>query len=97
MAQNQIHTTCFLCGQPATCGDTDFGNRKFYQCSAADCGDYEISVTALRRLENATSHKEQLKQLAHGYRGTDKLVEIVVGADNQIAAKAVLRDSSARS
>jgi hypothetical protein len=49
MAKNAIDTNCFLCGKPAVRTDTDAGNRKRYRCSNPDCGDYEISVTAMRR------------------------------------------------
>jgi hypothetical protein len=84
MARIQIDTPCFLCGTAAACGDTDHGNRKFYQCSAEDCGDYEISVAALRRLKSAASHRQQLKRLVHGHRCNDRFVEIIVGADDQV-------------
>jgi hypothetical protein len=96
MAWNQVDTPCFLCGTAAACGDTDHGNRKFYQCSAEDCGDYEISVAAIRKLKGATSHRQQLKRVAHGHRGADTFVEIFVGADTLVVATAVKRYSGRR-
>jgi hypothetical protein len=96
MEQNQVEKPCFLCGQRAMCRDTDYGNRKSYQCSAGDCGDYEISAAALRRLENSISHREQLKHFVHDHQETEKFVEIIVGADNQVVVKAVQRNSSRR-
>jgi hypothetical protein len=56
MVKETIATTCFLCGSQSRCTDTDSGNRKFYQCSNEDCGDYEISRTVIRRMEDAPSH-----------------------------------------
>ena len=91
MGESTINTTCFLCGAPTTCVDTDAGNRKFYQCSSAACGDYEISATAMRRMQNAPSHKQQAIQQAHAYRDTDKFLEIIVGPDSQIVGRAVAR------
>lgn len=90
MAKNAINTSCFLlCGLPAVCTDTDAGNRKLYRCSNPDCGEYEISVTAMRRLANSAGQKEDLMQLVHSYRGADKLVEVIVGPDNQVVAQGV--------
>lgn len=95
MAKNTIDTDCFLCGKPAVRTDTDAGNRKVYRCSNLDCGDYEISVTAMRRLENSAGHKEDLMRLVRSQSGTDKLVEIIVGPDNQVVAKTVPCSGSA--
>ena len=95
MAKNTIDTNCFLCGKPAVCTDTDAGNRKLYRCSNVNCGDYEISMTAMRRLENSAGHKEDLMQLVRSYSGTGKLVEIIVGSDNQVVAQAVPRTGRA--
>jgi hypothetical protein len=94
MAKNAIDTNCFLCGKPAARADTDAGNRKLYRCSNPDCGDYEISVTAMRRLENSVGHKEDLMQLVRSHSGTDKLVEIIVGLDNHVVAKPVPRQKA---
>lgn len=95
MAKNAIDTNCFLCGKPAVCTDTDHGNRKLYRCSNPNCGDYEISVTAMRRLENSAGHKEDLIQLVHSYNGSDKFAEVIVGPDNQVTAQVVPRCGSA--
>ena len=94
MANNAIDTDCFLCWKPARCTDTDAGNRKFYRCSNSVCGDFEISVAAIRRLQNSAGHKEDLMQLVRSHSGMDKLVEIVVGPDHQVVAKAVPHSGS---
>lgn len=91
MPTEMITTACFLCDSPASCTDTDRGNRKFYQCSNEGCGDYEISRTAMRRMEQAPGHKHQAMQQVHIYRGMDKIVEIVVGPDNRVVGQPVLR------
>jgi ssDNA-binding Zn-finger/Zn-ribbon topoisomerase 1 len=95
MAKNEIDMTCFLCGKPTVCTETDAGNRSFYRCSNPECGEYEISVAAMRRVESATGHKEQLMQYVCAYRDTDKFVEVIVGPDNQVVAQPVQRGSSA--
>jgi ssDNA-binding Zn-finger/Zn-ribbon topoisomerase 1 len=87
MVKNVTDTTCFLCGSPAVATDTDRGNRKLYRCSNSDCGDYEISRTAMRRLENSAGHKADLVERVHSYRGSGKLLEIIVGPDNQVIAQ----------
>ena len=91
MSGNSVTTTCFLCGAEAACTDTDAGNRTFYQCTNPQCGDYEISRAAMRRMENAPAHKQQAIDQVHMYRGTDKFVEIVVGPDNQVVGQPVPR------
>jgi hypothetical protein len=96
MGKIMITTTCFLCAAPATCTDTDAGNRKFYQCSNAACGDYEISVTVMRRMENSPNHKQQAMHEAHGLRNNDKFLELIVGSDNQIVGSAVQRGTSSK-
>jgi hypothetical protein len=78
MSTKIIKPKCFLCGSEAICTDTHGGNRKFYQCNNEDCGDYEISRTAMRLMEGALAHKQQAMKQVHAYRGTDKIVEFVV-------------------
>lgn len=41
-------TNCFLCGASAELHAGDFGNCLLYSCFSPDCGDYEISSTAMR-------------------------------------------------
>jgi hypothetical protein len=49
----------------------------------------------MRRLENSARHKEDLMPLVRSHSCTDKLVEIIVGPNNQVVAKAVPRSGSA--
>jgi predicted RNA-binding Zn-ribbon protein involved in translation (DUF1610 family) len=94
MGANSVAANCFLCGAEAICTDTDAGNRKFFQCTNPECGDYEISRTAMRRMEDAPTHKQQAMRQAHMYRGTDKFVEIIVGPDSQVVVQPVPRAQS---
>jgi hypothetical protein len=91
MSAESITTSCFLCGSESSCRDTDAGNRKFYQCSNQDCGDYEISRTAMKRMEQSPGHKQQAMRQAKAYRGTDDTLEIFVDSDNQIVGQPILR------
>jgi hypothetical protein len=91
MTQKSFTTTCFFCDAESTCTDTDAGNRKFFQCTNPQCGDYEISLRAMRRMEDAPTHKRQAMEQAQMYRGTDKFVEFVVGPDNQVVGQPVMR------
>ena len=43
------HEDCALCRRDATFVWTDHANRKFFNCG--DCGKYEITISALRRLD----------------------------------------------
>ena len=43
------HEDCALCRRDATFVWTDHANRKFFDCG--DCGKYEITNSALRRLD----------------------------------------------
>lgn len=94
MSANSVLTTCFLCGAEATCTDTDAGNRKFYQCTNPQCGDYEISRAAMRRMENVTAHKQQAMEQARMCRGTDKFLEIIVGTDSEVVGRPVPRSQA---
>lgn len=92
MSTSQELSHCFLCGAEARSTDTDAGNRKFFLCTNPQCGDYEISTRAMRRMEDNHSHKQVAMVEAHAHRGSDLVVEICVGADNQVVLRPVPRE-----
>lgn len=60
----KISTTCWICQSDASSTDIDHSNRKFYQCTAPDCGDYDISWRSEEIKEADVAFKEYLKLLA---------------------------------
>ncbi|MEW6168718.1 MAG: hypothetical protein AB1651_13620 [Pseudomonadota bacterium] len=79
--------SCYLCGNPARVVNTDYANRRWYTCSADDCGEYEISRRAMRHLEQASELKQRLKAKARACVDTDEILEIIIGADGQPSIK----------
>ena len=86
MGNQPINSACFLCGQDAICSKTDFGNRRFYKCSNPDCGEYEISGTAIDRLKHAEEFKKNAMQKAKACRDTDEILEIPVTSTQVVTA-----------
>ena len=93
MSNQEIEAKCFLCGHNAVYKKTDYANRRFYQCTNPNCGEYEISCTAMHRLENANEFKEIAILKANKCRDTDEILEITVKEDNKITATLKPRSS----
>jgi hypothetical protein len=71
-----VRAKCFLCESEALAKDTDYGNCVLYRCTNPDYGDYEISRTAMSRLEHLTERKHAIRDMARQYRGTGRIVEV---------------------
>lgn len=72
---------CFLCQSPARWHATDFGHRRHYLCSSATCGEFEISVAAMERLEGNHQFKRTASTIAAGVADPGKILEIQVSDD----------------
>jgi len=86
MSNQSISDSCFLCEFDSTYRRTDFGNRRAYKCSNPDCGEYEITNSAMERLAGADEFKEKAMQKAKACRDTEKILEIVVSSNQEVTA-----------
>jgi len=86
MTSQELESECFLCGSDAVYRETDYANRRFYSCKNQECGEYEISRTAMKRLERNSEFKEKAMPKAKECRETDKILEIIVTAHNEVSA-----------
>ena len=93
MPSQEIEAQCFLCGSDAVYIETDYANRRFYSCTNPECGEYEISKTAMGKLEHAGEFKEKAMPKAKRCRDTDKILEIIVTGHNEVSAS--LKERSA--
>lgn len=85
-----FETHCFLCGAVARCKDTDHGNRRHFQCTK--CGEYEISHTAMGRLDTSADFKNQASEAIRRLRDSEEIYEIVLDpATMQASGRAVPR------
>ncbi len=82
MSNIKISESCYLCDADSTFLATDHENRRHYLCSNNSCGEYEISVTAMKRLLHNSDFKSQLLPLAKKCKGTSRLLEIIVNGSN---------------
>jgi len=87
MSNQSFDDACFLCGQDSTYRHTDAANRRAYNCSNPDCGEYEISTRAMRRLENADDIKKEAMQKAKACRDTDMILVIEVSDDDALSIR----------
>ena len=79
--------SCFLCGFEALCEETDYSNRRFYICSNPICGEYEVSLIAMKRLQDAAEFKEKAIAKAHACVDTDNILEIATSSEKSVTAK----------
>ena len=79
--------SCFLCGHDAVYEETDYSSRRFYQCSNPACGEYEISIIAMKRLQGASEFKEKAITKANKCVGTENILEITTSSESSVSAK----------
>jgi hypothetical protein len=84
---------CFLCQSPARCEETDYGNRRHYQCSSAICGEFEASLAAMKQLEGNPEFKRTASAIAAGVTDPGKILEIRMseGPDAHLQVQVVKR------
>lgn len=76
MGTELFETHCFLCGASALCRDTDYGNRRYFRCTNPKCGEYEISHTAMGRLDTSPDFKTHASEAASRVQDRAKIYEI---------------------
>ena len=84
MSNQSYQMPCIFCESSAIVKKTDYENRSWFKCSALDCGEYEISRSAIRLLGLNVETKKKLKEQAHVCVGTDKILEVIVSSENQL-------------
>jgi hypothetical protein len=77
MSQPEDEPTCFLCDAPAESRKTDAWNYRLFFCSNPQCGDYALSMEAMRRIENgAVFDKARASAAANKVKGSEKILKI---------------------
>jgi hypothetical protein len=77
MSTETFQTHCFLCGAVARCRETDHGNRRYFRCTSPKCGEYEISHTAMGRLDTSADFKTHASETVSKLRDPEQIYEIV--------------------
>lgn len=83
--------TCVLCNEPARTEDTDHGNRTYFACTNASCGDYEISKRVARELGDNAARKGALREMVSHANQKGQVLEIFIAADGALQASVVNR------
>lgn len=97
MSTETFETHCFLCGAVARCRDTDHGNRRHFRCTSPKCGEYEISHTAMGRLDTSADFKTQASEAICQLRDREEVYEIVLDpATMQVSGRVVPRRQELR-
>lgn len=92
MGTEIFETQCFLCGAPARCRDTDYENRRHFRCTSPKCGEYEISRTAMGRLDTSPDFKSHASEAISRLHDPDKIYEIVFdSATGGVSGRVVTR------
>jgi hypothetical protein len=76
MGTGIFETHCFLCGASARGRETDHGNRRQFWCTNPKCGEYEISHTAMGRLDTSPDFKARASDAASRVHDRDKIYEV---------------------
>ena len=90
MGTGIFETKCFLCGAVARCRDTDSGNRRHFRCTGPTCGEYEISHTAMGRLDTSLDFKTHASDAISRLHDPDKIYEIVLDSATGLVNGAVV-------
>jgi len=77
MRGETFQTHCFLCGAVAQCRETDHGKRRYFRCTSPTCGEYEISHTAMGRLDTSADFKARACETISRLRDPEKIYEII--------------------
>lgn len=88
---NMNDATCLLCDAPARTKDTDHGNRTYFACTNATCGNFEISRRAARELVGNAERKRALREMVSHANQKGQVVEIFIAADGALQASVVKR------
>ena len=83
---------CALCRKEVTFDWSDHENRKFFSCG--DCGKYEITIGALRRLDREQQGiwRSQIAENARSLRDdTEYMLLIVIDENHQLRCSKIQR------
>jgi hypothetical protein len=78
MSDPWVETVCLLCGAPASVQKTDTRMRSHYVCSGAPPGEYVITDTAIRKLEQSAGLRARALVDAHRERDPEEILDISV-------------------
>lgn len=87
---NQVKK-CALCGSESDQEFIDHGNYISVRCGSVNCGDYEISVAALRKVDENRELAMRLVELAHAAKKCGSVLEIFIDSDNKICTNTISR------
>jgi len=96
MSKHIYHAPCFLCQSPSRWKETDHANRRHYFCSSTSCGEYEISIAAMDRIENNPGFKRMAAETAAQVKDSGEILEIRMseGPGKEVKAEIVRRRPS---
>ena len=84
---------CWICGSSAETTELDHANRKFYQCTGEECGDYDISWRAAEIKEGDEQYKAHLQSLAKKHKGSDLIPKVVL-ENGSVETKIIHRNNA---
>ena len=85
------NTTCILCGQPAKEKETDSGNRRYIVCSAATCGDFEITNRAAQELGDNVERTNVLREMVSRANDNGQILDISIASDGAMQTTGIKR------
>jgi hypothetical protein len=89
MSHPEDELTCFLCDAPAECHKKDAENYRLFLCTNPKCGEYELSIEAMRRIKNGVVFdKAQASAEANKVKSSEKILRIFFdSATGQVTAR----------
>jgi hypothetical protein len=83
MSDPWVETVCLVCGAPASFQKMDTRMRSHYMCSGAPSGEYVISDTAIKKLEQSAGLRARALVDAHRERDPEEILDISVDPTTQ--------------
>ncbi len=84
---------CWICGSSAKTTELDHANRKFYQCTGHDCGEYDISWRAAEMKEADEQYKAHLQSLAKKHKESELIPQATVH-QGKVETKLIRRENA---
>lgn len=90
MNSNEFYIPCCLCSYRASYKEVCNSNSRFYSCDNPVCGEYIISIFAMRQIENNFGYRVRQISRAHQCIGTKRILKIVGGEGGGILVSTVV-------
>jgi len=84
-------SSCPFCGVSAQTTKISHGDRDVFLCSNSECGDSEISRTAMKRIKDSFDIRSEYQGKVKLCKADNKVLEITVSSNNELQSACIER------